>query len=197
MLELIIIRHGETDSNKEGRYMGWADIDLNENGIKQAYSLKEKLKDTKIDCIYSSPLKRASRTAGIINEAHNAGVIYSDSIMERNFGVFDNLTYSEICGNYPVQKELWAADWANYCIESGESAVQFHNRVCGFVKGITEDYEKGTILIVTHSGCIRSIVTCLLGLRLEDSWHFKVDNCSISKFEITGNYPVLTLLNGV
>jgi alpha-ribazole phosphatase len=197
MLEIIITRHGETHSNTEGRYLGWTDVDLNENGIKQACTLKEKLKDTKIDYIYASPLKRAARTAEIINEAHNVGIIYSESIMERNFGVFDNMTYSEICKNYPVQQELWAKDWVNYCIESGESALQFHNRVCGFVKGLTAEYKKGCILVVAHLGCVRSIVTCLLGLELEYSWRFKVDNCSISKFQIIDNYPVLTLFNGI
>ena len=63
MLELILIRHGQTDSNKRRTYVGWTDVELNEEGIRQARNLKEKLKNLSVDKIYSSPLKRARKTA--------------------------------------------------------------------------------------------------------------------------------------
>jgi alpha-ribazole phosphatase len=146
MLEVILVRHGETDSNVEGRYLGLTDVSLNENGINQALGLKDKLKDIRIDYVYSSPLKRCRETAGIINEAHNSAVLYSDDLKERNFGLFENLTYEEICNKYPVQKDLWENDWVNYRIEYGESALEFHKRICSFTDGILRQKHMGVML---------------------------------------------------
>lgn len=196
MLEVILARHGETDSNAENRYLGWTDVPLNENGINQALGLKEKLRTAGIDCVYSSPLIRCVKTAGIINEAHNSVVLYPDELKERNFGLFDNLTYEEICEKYPGQKELWENDWINYRIERGESALDFHKRICGFTDGILRQRNSGVILVVTHSGCIRSIIAQLLGLGMDGAWHFKIDFGGVTRFGIRDNYPVMTLLNG-
>jgi alpha-ribazole phosphatase len=196
MLEIILVRHGETDGNVQGRYLGWTDETLNKNGMDQAYLLKEKLKNAKPDYIYSSSLERCRRTAMIINEAHDVDIIYSDDLKERNFGLFDNLKYGEICEKYPELQKLWEGDWENYVIESGESAFGFHKRICRYIDGITVQKRNGKLLIVTHSGCIRSIIAQLLGLKLEDAWHFRIDNCGITRFEIRDNFPVMTLLNG-
>lgn len=196
MLEVILVRHGETDSNVEGRYLGWTDVPLNENGINQALWVKDKLKDMRIDYIYSSPLKRCRETAGIINEAHNSVALYSNDLKERNFGIFDNLTYEEICKKYPTQKDLWENDWINYRIETGESALEFHKRICGSIDSILRQKHTGVMLIVAHSGCIRSIIAKLLGLEVQDAWRFKIDYCGVTRFEIRDNYPVMTLLNG-
>ncbi len=196
MLEVILVRHGETDSNVEGRYLGLTDVSLNENGINQALGLKDKLKDIRIDYVYSSPLKRCRETAGIINEAHNSAVLYSDDLKERNFGLFENLTYEEICNKYPVQKDLWENDWVNYRIEYGESALEFHKRICSFTDGILRQKHMGVMLVVAHSGCIRSIIAKFLGLGVQAAWSFKIDYCGVTRFEIRDNYPVMTLLNG-
>lgn len=196
MLELVLVRHGETDSNIKGTYLGWTDVELNETGLKQAEVVSEKLKSTKFDYIISSPLKRAKKTAEIINKYHNQEIIYNDSLKERNFGLWDDLTYKEITEKYPVECELWAKDWSNYSAPEGESSVEAHKRKIDFIDKLILDKEEGVILIVTHLGCIRKIVAHLLGMGIEGSWRFRVDNCSITKISITEKYPVLTMLNG-
>lgn len=195
-MELIIVRHGETESNRNGTFLGWTDVMLNETGIRQAYCVKERLKGIKIDAIYSSPLIRAKRTAEIINENFQMEIEYIDGLKERNFGIWDDRTYHSIVDGYPREHELWTKDWMNYCIENGESAIQVYQRVTGAMNQLTDQKRKGTVLIVTHLGCIRMLLAYLLGLGIEGSWRFKVNNCSITKVEIDENYAVLSMLNG-
>lgn len=197
MIELILVRHGETDSNKRGTYLGWTDIELNEKGLEQANIAKEKLKGTKIDAIFSSPLKRARNTAEIINENFGLAIISCDSLKERNFGAWDDLTHKEITEKFPEDYALYAKDWINYCVKDGESSAQAFERITGFIDHLLAEKSQGVFLIVTHLGCIRKILAHLLGMSIEGSWHFRVDNASITRLEINDEkYAYLTLLNG-
>ncbi|MCX8130526.1 MAG: alpha-ribazole phosphatase [Clostridia bacterium] len=197
MIELIFVRHGETDSNRKGTYLGWTDVSLNEEGLRQAYEAKCKLSNENIDAMYSSPLKRAVRTAEVINENFKLAVIYEERLKERCFGIWEDLTHNEILEKYPEEYGLWTDDHVNYCMEGGESTVQSYNRVTGFIEDIINTHESGTYLIVTHLGCIRKIVAHLLGLGIEGSWRFRVDNCSITRIVVNDEkYAYLTLLNG-
>ena len=87
-MKIYVTRHGQTDWNVQGKTQGRADIELNEVGIKQAKQTKEELKNIDIDLIICSPLKRAKKTAEIINEGRNIPIIFDDQIIERNFGEF-------------------------------------------------------------------------------------------------------------
>ncbi|RCX17559.1 alpha-ribazole phosphatase [Anaerobacterium chartisolvens] len=196
MLELILVRHGETDSNKKGTYLGWTDVELNERGLRQARGARDRLKGTRVDGIYCSPLKRASKTAEIINENFNVALKPSDALKERNFGIWDDLTYNEIISGFPEQHALWVEDHINYCVEGGESTIQAYRRITEFIDQLL-CHSQGTFIIVTHMGCVRKIISYLLGMKIEDSWRFSVDNCGISKIIINDEkYAYLTLLNG-
>lgn len=197
MIELILVRHGETDSNIKGTYLGWTDIELNQKGIEQAYKAKEKLKGTKINAVFSSPLKRAMRTAEIINENLGQAVIPNEGLKERNFGTWDDLTCQEITEKYPEEYKFYTEDWINYCIKDGESSKQAYQRIIGFVQDLIQRHHEGVFLVVTHLGCIRNILAYILELNIEGSWHFRVDNAGISRIQINDEkYAYLTLLNG-
>lgn len=88
-MKIYVTRHGQTDWNVQGKTQERADIELNEVGIKQAKQTKEELKNIDIDLIICSPLKRAKKTAEIINEGRNIPIIFDDQIIERNFGEFE------------------------------------------------------------------------------------------------------------
>ena len=196
MIELILVRHGETESNVRCTYLGWTDVDLNERGIEQAKAACEKLKGVLVDGIYTSPLKRAMHTAEIINKNFEMNIEVSERLKERNFGVWDNLTYKDITQRYPGEHDLWVKDWINYCVPGGESSYQAYERVTGFIDELVESKSEGTYLIVTHLGCVRKIISHLLGMGLEGSWHFKVDNAGICRVSINDEgYAYLTALN--
>ena len=113
-MKFYVVRHGQTDWNAKGRIQGKTDIELNEIGIEQAKKLKELIKDYNIDLIISSPLKRARKTAEVINEAVKCNIIFEESLKERGYGIFegmirkeinDELINSDILNNYQINKE--------------------------------------------------------------------------------------------
>ncbi len=196
MLELILIRHGETDGSQRKAFVGWTDLELTEVGTTQAYTIKEKLAHQIPDAIFSSPLKRTYRTAEIINKAYGLKIRTSESLKERDFGLWDNLTLADIKANHPVEAELWLKD-PTCPIPGGEHLIQFHQRIISFIDGIIQSCPNERILLVTHGGCIRTMITHLLGFKAEDCWRFKIDIGSIAKVEVDeGGYAYLTMLNG-
>lgn len=194
MLELIFVRHGQTDSNKRRTYLGWTDVELNEEGIKQAIQLKKKLKNIPVDKVYSSPLKRAKKTAEIINENYCLDIEYHDNLKERNFGIWDDLTNDEVKKLYNNEYNMWVKDWKDYPIKDGETGLESYNRAVEFSKNLTNSFDKGRILIVSHLGTIRYMIAYLLGMDIEGCWRFRLDNCEMAKIEITDGYGVLTSL---
>lgn len=146
---IYFIRHGETDYNKQKIMQGWLDIPLNETGLEQARIAKENLKNLKIDEIYSSPLKRAYKTAEIINENFNLKIKADDRLKE----IFGGERQGKCLKDLP--KEQIEAYFKTPEAFGGESLQQFYDRVVSFFKEI-ENTEKN-ILIVSHSGAYRSI----------------------------------------
>lgn len=194
MLELFLARHGETYGNTRGAFLGWTDEGLNSAGFVQSGILRDRLGDIKFDKMYSSPLIRARRTAEIINERHNLEIIYKEGLKERNFGIWDNLTLDEIKDKYPQDYCDWERDWINYRIKDGESALDSYLRAVEFIERDILGQNTGTYLVVTHSGVMRFIVSYLLGMKIEDSWRFRINNCCVARIEIDNGYGVLTQL---
>ena len=95
-MQLILIRHGETLSNKEKRIQGISDVELSTVGIEQAHLLALSLKDHPIKAIHTSPLKRAMQTAEIINEFHRKELHTHGVLMEMDYGVFEGVTFKKI-----------------------------------------------------------------------------------------------------
>ena len=110
-MKIYVIRHGQTNWNIEGRIQGKTDIELNTEGTKQALKIKSIIKDYNIDLIISSPLKRARKTAEIINEALNCPIIFDKSLEERGYGIIegqvrklikDDIINSNLLKNYNI-----------------------------------------------------------------------------------------------
>lgn len=197
MMEIVFVRHGETDSNKRSAYLGWTDVVLNEKGLQQACEVREKLAGQRFTAFYTSPLKRARKTAFIINESLNMKIDFSKDIMERNFGIFEDLNYNEIREKYPKQFRSWINDQENYVIEGGESQYQTHKRITGFIDRLVAENSSGSFLIVSHLGSIREMLAHLLGMGMMGAWRFYIENCGIVRIKINDEkYAYLTLLNG-
>ena len=183
-MKFYIIRHGQTNWNKEGRIQGKTDIELNEEGIKQAKEAKNILKDYPIDMIVSSTLKRARKTAEIINEAKNVPIIFKEALEERGLGEFEGKTQQEF------QDEIWNSEiLANYSLNKEYKGVETIRSLCDRVWGLIEELKKKyvdkNILLVTHGGVTRAINGYFNGANekgiLED---LNLHNCEIRTFEI-------------
>jgi alpha-ribazole phosphatase len=195
MVELYLVRHGETPSNCQRVYCGWLDVELTDQGIRQAEESAEKLRKVPLDFILTSGLYRTRKTAEIINSHHHVEIRCDDRFREMNFGRWEGLSYEEIRNQFPHELESWEKGWVDYPVPEGESLRQMYDRVAEAIDQLGTDYPQGKILLVSHGGCIRGILSHLIGGGIEDYWKYKVDNCGITKIEIVDGYPVLVMLN--
>ncbi len=184
MVTLYIIRHGETNSNIRRTCLGHKDVELNESGKAQALDLCKRLANVQFDAVYSSPLSRAIST---IAPYEKTPVIMNFALIERDFGIWDDMTFDEIKSAYPNEYEKWHADWLGYKIPEGESSAEVQSRVNDVMDKIINNHPNGTVAVVTHLGTARHIISHLLGLTAEQSWLFTFENAKYAVIEIDDN----------
>jgi uncharacterized phosphatase len=150
MTSIYLIRHGETDWNALGRLQGRTDIPLNKTGIRQAEECREFLKNFEWDVIITSPLKRAKKTAEIINEAIKIPFVEMDDFAERSFGDAEGMTLDEILAVYPDKK-----------YPNQEDRDSLNKRIMTGLQKVNQTYSNSKVLLVAHGAVINSILTSL------------------------------------
>ncbi len=192
MSKLLLVRHGITEYNSSRRFAGYTDAELSADGIWQVERLRDRLAEEKIDAVYSSDLKRAMSTAEVISSGHEVEIVSCSELREINYGDIEGLTFEEISNQYP---EL-AKSIRNFSLElsfpGGENFKGFIARTCRFLDRLNEQAQEQTILIVSHSGALRTLVCDLLGLEQSNWQKFRMDNASLS---IINTYPKRVILN--
>jgi broad specificity phosphatase PhoE len=154
---LLLVRHGETDWNADGRLQGQTDRPLNDFGRRQARTLAEQLAGEELEAIYSSDLSRARETAEIVGERLDLPVELDPELREKDWGTWEGLTAVE-------------RDRVEFV---GESAEEHRERTLRALRRIAERHPgDGRVLVVTHGGSIRRVQTAVLGLALP-----VVENC--------------------
>jgi probable phosphoglycerate mutase len=146
MTEILLVRHAETDWNRDSRWQGHADPPLNETGRAQARALAEALAGERVDAINASDLRRAFETAEIIGEALGVQVTPDSGLREIDVGSWSGLTRDEVAERFP--------DWQTH---DGETPEELQARVVAAVRGIAARHPDGHVVIVTHGGSIRSL----------------------------------------
>jgi broad specificity phosphatase PhoE len=152
---LVLVRHGETDWNRENRFQGHADIPLNEAGRAQARDLVLELANESFQAVYSSPLLRAYETAAILAESLELEVERADDLMEVDVGSWSGLTRVEIEARFPQGFRRWL-DYGHGW-DDGETYEDMTRRVLTAVLGIATDHPGDTVLVVAHGGPIRAL----------------------------------------
>jgi len=178
-MNILIVRHGQTDVNLERILQGLTDNPLNDTGREQAQIAKQKLEDEPIDLMICSPLVRARETADIINKGRNIKIIYDDRIVERDFGEFegDYIKNHDMC-------EFWSYK-ANKKYEKAENIKEFFNKIYSFLDDIKEKYKGKNILLVAHSGVSIAVKCYFEGIPEDDKLiEIRLKNCEIAKYEV-------------
>jgi probable phosphoglycerate mutase len=204
MMRLILARHGETDWNKQHRVQGRSDIELNENGRKQAEALARALRNTPVKAIYTSPLTRARDTASAIGRFHGVDVATLDGLQEIDAGEVDGLTYQEMSSQYGDFFEHWIRDCTSVRPPGGCTLSEVQDQAWGAVQEIltrhrttagSQDSEKDTVIAATHFFPILSIVCKAVGLELSECRRLKLDLASITVLDFSTSTTVLTSFN--
>lgn len=156
MTKLYIVRHGQTDWNVQKLLQGAMDIELNEEGIKQAEELAQKLDLDKIDICFCSPLKRTKQTASIL-VGDKIDIIYDSTIVERGFGDYEGK---------PINFDLIFSQWDYKLNDSSNNIESIQDcllRAKKFIDKIKEEYPNKTILIISHGSFIKALHFNLTG----------------------------------
>jgi broad specificity phosphatase PhoE len=182
---IVLVRHGETDWNRERRFQGHADISLNEAGRRQAEALAGLLTVESFAAAYASPLRRAVETAEIIAARLGITVEASDGLMEVDVGSWSGLTTTEVEQRFPDGYSVWTESRSGGWID-GETYDELGVRVVAELLEIAKRHPGEHVLAVTHGGAIRSVLAAAAGLSF-GSGRTKigfVENCAAVRIAI-------------
>jgi broad specificity phosphatase PhoE len=149
-----LVRHGETDWNRQLRWQGHSDRPLNEHGRRQAHALADVLAGRTFSAVYSSDLSRATETAEIVAARHHLPVSVDPGLREIDVGSWEGHTLAELESRYPDAVARWEAH-GEHGWEGGESHEQMAARVQEAVRTIAARHEGEDVLVVCHGGPIR------------------------------------------
>lgn len=150
-MRLFVVRHGQTEKNRLGMMMGRFDDDLNETGIAQAEEARYKLLEIDYDVIITSPLKRASSTADIVNHK-SMEILHDERLLERDMGFLTNASTHSAVDRY----DFWNIEPKND-YRDAEPMKEMFKRVVEFYEDIKSRYDGKTVVAVTHDGVVRTL----------------------------------------
>ena len=179
---IVLVRHGETDWNRERRFQGHADTPLNEAGRLQARELAELLRDEGASAIYTSPLRRASETARIVAEQLGLEARELEPLREIDVGDWQGLTVDEVRARFPELAEVaWHAGWPN-----GETYEELAARVIPALHEVARRHAGERVLGITHAGPLRAALAAATGLSREESRARigPLTNCAVFRFAL-------------
>lgn len=191
MTELILIRHGETDWNRELRFQGHVDVPLNTVGQEQARRLGVRLASEAAHLLVCSDLTRTRQTALPISE-HSLhpfarSPMLEPTLREQNFGVVDGMRVDDIKAQHPDAWVQWTRFQADYAFAGGESTRQFHARVMAAVRGLVRAHAGQTLVVVTHGGVLDMIYRTALALPLSGPRQSDIPNAGLNRVRIEGD----------
>jgi probable phosphoglycerate mutase len=184
---VIIIRHGQSQGNAEGRFGGHTDTPLSPRGRKQAQATAKALASEKFDAIYSSDLPRAIETASPLVDLTGVSLETTDALRERSVGVMEGLTFEEAAEQHPEQYQALLRRDFEHVLLGGESYRQTLDRASRQLDEAIEQHKGGRIAFFAHTGTICILILHLMGALdapdLKPVW-IATANCGISRFDL-------------
>ncbi len=185
---LIIVRHAEAEGNYKRLFHGWSDGEITEKGHIQATRAAERLKDIKMDVLYSSSLKRTMQTAGYISKVKNLPIIRTDKLKEINGGDWEGEPWDVLPQKWPEAYHTWENTPHLHCMPNGETMEEFQKRLIEEVKYIINMNPGKHICIVTHGTAIKALLCYFNNYDLEEMFNIKwCDNTAITIVDYEDN----------
>jgi broad specificity phosphatase PhoE len=186
-MQVLLLRHGATDWNLQGRCQGATDLDLNDAGIRQAEAIAERLSHEKINAIYSSNLKRAQQTARLVSRPHSLSITIEEDVRELDHGVLEGLTFNDIKENFPAFIQKWRTEPAEIQVPGGEKLIDVAQRAWTGLHRILQRHQADdTVVVVSHNFPILGIVCRITGTHLNQYRSFHVDPGGITRLKHNG-----------
>ncbi|MBN1150550.1 histidine phosphatase family protein [candidate division WOR-3 bacterium] len=195
MTKISFVRHGQSTSNCQKRLQGQGESDITELGLLQAQSLERRLKNSKFDFIYSSPLKRALKTAEVITKKRCQPIIRSDLLKEINLGIWEGKLIEDIQRETPKEYDDFNLRPHIFAITGGETFEEVQKRAEKFLNYVSKEHKDKSILAFSHGVLIRTACALAEKKPLSEVWNTdKIDNTSITVISVeNGNFKVTSL----
>ncbi|MFZ9298450.1 MAG: histidine phosphatase family protein [Hylemonella sp.] len=190
MTDVLLIRHGETDWNRQLRFQGQLDVPLNAVGQDQARRLAERLAQENFSHLISSDLQRARQTAEPVGRHPRLPQALEPELQralrEQHFGLAEGMRVAEIQRDYPQAWAQWVRFEPDFAFSGGESTRQFHARVMGALHALAQGHPGQTIVLVTHGGVLDMIYRSALALPLSGPRQSLIPNAGVSRVRLAG-----------
>mmetsp|Transcript_6656 Transcript_6656/g.9211 ORF Transcript_6656/g.9211 Transcript_6656/m.9211 type:complete len:235 (+) Transcript_6656:91-795(+) len=198
---ILLVRHGSTTLTVEDRFAGSTDVELGPEGEFQANALAQRIKDTHIAAVYSSPMKRTMKTASILAAPHNLEINTMDGLKEIDHGHWEQKTRAEVEKEFPEEYAAWDADPFTYAPQGGETGLQVLTRALPCIREIVANHSGKTVLVVSHKATIRLLIGSFLGFDLR-RYRDNLDQlpCCLNILDFTTHVPLqarLVLFNDI
>lgn len=180
---LVMVRHGETDFNRERRVQGHLDVPLNATGMAQARAIAQRLASFPLVHCVASDLARAADTARQIAARHGLDVEFTPDLREAHLGVLQGRLYDESSHILRLEADDVPHNDIRTGPPGGESLLDVRRRAQRFVRQLTKrapTLPDGDILIVGHGGSLRAVLAVVLGLPTTAAWAFRFHNCALT-----------------
>jgi len=194
MVELVLIRHGQTAWNQEKIFRGRTEIPLSEDGLKQAQILASSFEGSAADAVFSSPLLRAVQTAEPLAHTLEIPLYKDDSLVDVDFGYWSGLRRDEVRKRYPTEWQRWESGDLSLRFPGGESLLDVQQRLARFLDSCVRNLTDKRLLVVTHRVPLKLIMAYILHSPTS-FWQFVFDTTSVSRIQHNGKYWSLLSLN--
>lgn len=195
MTRIYLVRHGETEWNARGKYLGLTDLPLTLTGQFQARALSKFLADKEVEAAYSSELQRTRETLEIATAGIKIKKTALKDLNEIDFGRWEGMTYEEIESEYGDLISNWLNDITRFDIPGGERWNDFKSRVTQAFNGIIEENPGREVLVVAHGGVIKAFIGSTMGMDPISFWRLRQDKGALNILEFHGGQATITLMN--
>lgn len=189
MTKIILVRHCEAAGNLNRKFQGHTDAEITETGKKQLELLALRMRNVKIDYLYSSPLKRAYATAEAINQYHHLPIYVDADLMEINGGYWEGGPWNEFSTLYPEDYDLWENQPWKFAPRDGEPMAHVFERMKNCITKIAKEHTGKTVCVATHGCAIRNFLCYAGGKPIEElnsvDW---CDNTAVSVVEYSDDF---------
>ena len=195
MALILLVRHGQTDENVNGRISGQGSVPLNGRGQEQAQLVAQVLAPLKVTRLVSSPIVRALQTATILDAHLQLGIEEEPDLREVGYGDWEGQTFQAVRGGTAFQLAL--NDPINAVFPNGESLVGVQQRGVRVVESIRQGAPQDVVVLVSHGDVIRMLVAHYLGMTFNDYRRITIDNGAISVIELFDHWIRVKAVNFV
>jgi broad specificity phosphatase PhoE len=195
MTRILLIRHGQTEWNRERIFRGRADVPLSAEGLRQAQALAERLATDDVAAVYTSPLVRAVATAEHAAKPHCSQPITVDALTDMSYGEWEGKPHERVQEQWPDLYEKWHSAPHLVRPPGGETLSEVRQRALEALLHITAEKSDATVVVVSHRVVCKLLLCAALGLEDSAFWHVRQDTCCVNLLEYEHGRMTVCLLN--